>query len=334
MSETKTPVLTDKQRAWANAFLRAMGGSGSVDAKSAPPPRKVTGKTTTPPQSELGKKLEEVDQQVSQEVRSGRDQLAGKGEIDISRKKLIGRSGDKGFKTGVVGEVDKLMEEVDRALSSGGRVDERALGQLRAKLVTEQKDYRDGIEGEKNRAKREQRQKKVDAIQTRIDGLDKLVSASGRQDKAREDAVTEMSVEDRAKMLGANPEMLNAVIAAKPAAKELGEMLALLDATLQDKAVKALMDAHGGDTGYMELICETVVGGELAKAKDQGTFLRSNSMATKIMTAYSKGPESKTFIKGVADNTMVWLKPSRPIEIDPEKETDEGKRALSLASLI
>ena len=334
MSETKTPVLTDKQRAWANAFLRAMGGSGSVDAKSAPPPRKVIGKTTTPPQSELGKKLEEVDQQVSQEVRSGRDQLAGKGEIDISRKKLIGRSGDKGFKTGVVGEVDKLMEEVDRALSSGGRVDERALGQLRAKLVTEQKDYRDGIVGEKNRAKREQRQKKVDAIQTRIDGLDKLVSASGRQDKAREDAVTQMSAEDRAKMLGANPEMLNAVIAAKPAAKELGEMLALLDATLQDKAVKALMEAHGGDAGYMELICETVVGGELANAKDQGTFLRGNSMATKIMTAYSKGPESKTFLKDVTDNTMVWLKPSRPVEIDPVLEADEEKRNLSLASLI
>src|SRR5487761_2340832 len=254
MSTTTTPVLTDKQRAWANAFLRAMGGSGSVEAKSAPPPQttppvKGTGKTTTTtaPKSELGTKLDALDQEVGKELRAGRDQLAGKGEIDISRKKLIGRSLDKGFKTGVVSEVDQLLEAVDRQLASGGRVDERALGQLRAKLVTEQKDYRDGIQGEKNRAKREQRQKKVDAIQTRIDGLDKLVSASGRQDKAREDAVTQMSVEDRAKMLGANPEMLNAVIAAKPAPKELAEVLALLDSATQDKAVKALMDAHGGD---------------------------------------------------------------------------------------
>ena len=334
MSETTTPVLTDKQRAWANAFLRAMGGSGSVEGKRAPTPQQVMGKTTTAPKSELGAKLEKLDESVSEELRAGRDQLAGKGEIDISRKKLIGRSSDKGFKTGVVSEVDKLMAEVDRALSSGGRVDERALGQLRAKLVTEQKDYRDGIGGEKNRAKREQRQKKVDAIQTRIDGLDKLVSASGRQDKAREDAVTQMSAEDRAKMLGANPEMLTAVIAAKPAAKELAEVLALLDATLQDKAVKALMDAHGGDAGYMELLCETVVGGELAKATSPGTFLRSNTMASKLMGAYAKGPESQTFMKGVADNAMVWLKPSRPIEIDPQKEKNKGKRESSLASLI
>ncbi len=340
MSTTTTPVLTDKQRAWANAFLRAMGGSGSVEAKSAPTPQKtppkVTGKTTTTtaPKSELGTKLDALDQEVGKELRAGRDQLAGKGEIDISRKKLIGRSSDKGFKTGVVSEVDKLMAAVDRQLASGGRVDERALGELRAKLVTEQTNYRNGIQGEKDRAKREQRQKKVDAIQTRIDGLDKLVSASGKQDKAREDAVTQMSAEDRAKMLGANPEMLNAVIAAKPAPKELAEVLARLDSSLQDKAVKALMDAHGGDTGYMELMCEAVVGGELAKVVSTGTFLRGNTMASKVMTAYAKGPESQGFLKDVADNTMVWLKPSRPIEIDPDKEKDKGKRERSLASLI
>ncbi|MGC8477256.1 MAG: hypothetical protein ACP5NP_12950 [Acetobacteraceae bacterium] len=336
MSETK-PVLTEKQRAWANAFLKAMGGVGSVDVKLAPPPEKVNpvkGPTVAPPKPELGGKLGKLDEELTEDLRSARDQLAGKGEIDISRKKVLGRSSDKGFKTGVVAAVDKLMEEVDRALSKGGPVDERALGLLREKLVTEQKKYQDGTEGEKNRALREQRQRKVTAIQTRIDGLDRLVKASRQQGEAREDAVTQMNPEERAKMLQANPGMLNAVIAAKPPAKELGEMLALLDGSVQNEAVKALMDAHGNDAGYMELICETVVGGELAKAKDQGTFLRSDNIASKVTTAYSKGAQSQSFLKSVAENTKEWLRPSRRIEIDPTKGADEDLQKRSVAELV
>lgn len=335
MSETK-PVLTEKQRAWANAFLKAMGGVGSVDVTLAPPPEKVKpvkGQTVAPPKPELGGKLGKLDEELTEDLRSARDQLAGKGEIDISRKKLIGRSGDKGFKTGVVAEVDKLMEEVDRALSKGGPVDERALGLLREKLATEQKKYRDGIEGEKDRGKREQRQKKVTAIQTRIDGLDKLIEASRQQGTAREDAVMQMSPVERARMLDANPGMLNAVIGAKPPAKEVAEVLGLLDPASQNDAVKALMEAHGRDAGYMDLICETALGGQLTTAKAD-TFLRQDNIATKIMTAYSKGPESQRFLKDITENTKEWLKPSRRIEIDPTKGADEDLQKRSEADLV
>ncbi|MDE2007214.1 MAG: hypothetical protein KGI51_11650 [Rhodospirillales bacterium] len=336
MSETKTPVLTDKQRAWANAFLRAMGGTGEVTAKTAPQP--VKGGTRTPPKPELGGKLGEKEQAVGEGVLQAREKLVGKGE-DVSRKTLFGRSGDKGFKTGVVAEVDKLMEAVDRQLARGGRVSQDSvpgLEQLRKKLVEEQGKYREGIQGEKDKAKREQRQKKVEAIQARLDGLAKLIEASREQDSAREQVVKDMTLEERAKALETNPEMMQAIVQAKPPPHAIADILLAMSVTGSaiDQMIRTLVDTHGGDAAYLETICERVVGNVAAETKQVGTFLRTNSAATKLTKVYAETGKGKELLEDLANYTKVWLTPSRKIEIDPTKENDPEARKEALTSLV
>ncbi|MDE2581937.1 MAG: hypothetical protein KGL52_09905 [Rhodospirillales bacterium] len=335
MSETKTPVLTDKQRAWANAFLRVLGGTGEVTAKTAPQLKK--GKTKTPPKPELGGKLGEKEQAVGEGVRQAREKLVGKGE-DVSRKTTFGRSGDKGFKTGVVAEVDKLMEAVDRQLERGGQVNEDSvpgLRELRNKLVGEQTRYREGIKGEKDEAKRAQRQKKVEAIQSRLDGLDNLIQASGKQVSEREQAVKDMTLEERAKALETNPEMMQAIVQAKPPPHAIADILLAMSVTGSaiDRMIKTLVDTHGGDAAYIETICERVVGDVVAKTSQVSTFLRTNSAATKLTKVYAETGGGKELLDDLEKDAKIWLTPSRKIEIDPTKEKDPEARKESLTSL-
>jgi len=342
MSGQKTatlPVLTDKQRAWANAFLKAMGGKGAVEATAKPQEQRPRrGNTPVPP--ELAGGLGGLETSVQGGVQQARDKLAGEDE-DISRKKRIGKSVDKGFKQNVADPVDKILEAVDGILARGGAVNEiilPAVTDLREKLVTSRTGYQQSNQREKDRGKREQRQRKIDAVTTRLDALDELIKASGGMQKDRTDALAELDAAGKAKLLAANPEICKAVIAAKPPAAELADLITNAPADAVDAFIEEAIKAHSGDSAYMEVLCERCLGAELSKAeKDPATFMRGNTVGSKLTKAYAASGDGGAFLNDVCDNTKVWLgsvNSSRPIEIDPVKEEDGRKREEGVGRLL
>ena len=336
MSHTNTqlPVLTDKQRAWANAFLRVLGGQGEVKA-TAPTPQSPRSRGVTPP-PELKDGLDTLDREVNQPLREQRDKLAGVGE-DIRRKKLVGYSADKGYKKDVSGEVDKILIAVDTALARGGAVNDTTvplLAGLREKLAQAQKDYTEGMVGERDVKKRDQRGVKADAIAKRLDALDKLITASNLAQTERMNKIAELEPDEQAQMLAANPELMRAIVAAKPAPDKIADILSAMKDG--DALVEQLVAAHGGDAAYMDALCERVLGNELPKkaTKDGNTFMRGNTAASKLTKAYAMSGETQGFMGELAENSQVWLKPSRKIEIDPNKEPSKGKRDTAVGELI
>jgi hypothetical protein len=346
MSHTNVtqPVLTDKQRAWANAFLRAMGGRGTVTATDAPPPPRGRSRNAPPPPPELRGELGTLDgttDQGTDRLRRQRDLLGGEGE-DIRRKKLIGKSTDKGYSRRVSDPVDRVLALVDDMIARGGAIDERTLPQLtdlRDQLRTSRTHYSDGLEGEKDRKKREQRQKKIDAITTRLGALDTLIAEGERAQNLREVAVVQLKPAERAKMLAANPEMRKAVVAGKPAPDELADLLTATAANDMDALVKEIVDAHGSDAAYMEQLCERVVALDLGGDRETGgqtTFMRGNSAATKITKAYAMTGETGEYLGEMQTNTKVWLGSvgtGQPIEIDPVRTDSEETIRQSQARL-
>jgi hypothetical protein len=333
MSNAKTtlPVLTEKQRAWANAFLRVLGGKGEVKVTTATPPSPRSSSKTLPPKDGF----ETLDEKVNQPLLEQRDKLAGVGE-DIRRKKTIGYSKDKGFKKNVADEVDKILKAVDQVLARGGVVNEQnlpALNGLREKLVIQEEAYRRKQEGGKKDKLNEQRNVKADAIAERLKALDELISASGKTQNRRVEKLAELDATERAKLLDANPELRKAVVAGKPAPDDLADLLSA--SKDGDGLVAEIMAAHAGDTAYMEALCERVLGNELqAGVKGGNTFMRGNSAASKLTKAYALSGDSQDFMKDLADGAQVWLKPSKKIEIDPNKESDKGKRDNAVQSLM
>ena len=313
MSETKTkPVLTEKQIAWANAFLRAMGGKGNVEATIAPKPV-VTKGSKTPPPEDLKGDLGTLETTAKQGLQEARDQLVGKDE-DVSRKKFIGKSIDKGYTDRVTTEVNKIIDAVDKLISSGKEMDDNireTLLTLHSKLEEGQAHYRDAITGNKKDVKLDkQRQDKVDAIGERMEAITRLMSESTRTQFKREDEVTKLNPKERAKMLKANPEMLKAVISAKPAPAELADVLSEMGDSA-DGMIKQIIAAHGTDTAYMELLCDKTVGNDLKGASAggniEGTFFRGNSTATKLTKAYAMTGETPAFLKGIDTDAKEWL---------------------------
>lgn len=338
MSHANTlPVLTDKQRAWANAFLRVLGGQGEVRATAPTPPSPRSRGVTPPPELKDG--LDTLDREVNQPLREQRDKLAGVGE-DIRRKKLVGYSADKGYKKDVSGEVDKILGAVDTALARGGAVNDTTvplLAGLREKLAQAQKDYTEGMVGEKDVKKREQRGVKADAIAKRLDALDNLITASNQAQTERMRKVAELEPGEQAQMLAAHPELMRAVVAAKPAPDKIADILSAMGTSDgADKLVEQLVAAHSGDAAYMEALCERVLGNELTqkKTKDGNTFMRGNTAASKLTKAYAMAGETQGLMGELAEGAQVWLTPSRKIEIDPNKEPDKGKRDTAAGQLI
>lgn len=334
MSNAKTtlPVLTEKQRAWANAFLRVLGGQGEVKATTATPPSPRS-KTTSPP--ELKDDLNTLEREVNQPLLEQRDKLAGVGE-DIRRKKTIGYSSDRGYKKNVTDEVDKILKAVDDVLSRGGVVNEKnlpALNGLREKLVIQEQAYRNKQEGGKKDKLNEQRNVKADAIAERLEALDSLISQSKNSQNVRVEKLAELDAAERAKLLDANPELRKAVVAGKPAPDELADLLSA--SKDGDGLVAEIMAAHAGDDAYMESLCERVLDNELqAGVKGGNTFMRGNTAASKLTKAYAMSGETQGFMKGLGEDAQVWLNPSKKIEIDPNKESDKDKRDNAVRSLI
>ena len=343
MSETKTkPVLTEKQIAWANAFLRAMGGKGNVQATIAPKPV-VTKGSKTPPPEDLKGDLGTLETTAKQGLQEARDQLVGKDE-DVSRKKFIGKSIDKGYTDRVTTEVNKIIDAVDKLISSGKEMDDNireTLLTLHDKLGEGQAHYRDAITGDKKDVKLDkQRQDKVDAIGERMEAITRLMSESTRTQFRREDEVTKLNPKERAKMLKANPEMLKAVISAKPAPAELADVLSEMGDSA-DGMIKQIIAAHGTDTAYMELLCDKTVGNDLKGASAggnlEGTFFRGNSTATKLTKAYAMTGETPAFLKGIDTDAKEWLgdvSPETPIEIDPDKNDNQEVIDKSVLALV
>lgn len=339
------PILTDKQRAWANAFLRAMGGQGTVTS-TAPveSPRRGRDRNQPPPTPELRGDLGTLDTNTDQgtgRLQEQRDRLGGQDE-DIRRKKLIGKSTDKGYTKRVSDPVDRVLGIVDGLIARGGTIDETTLPELtdlREQLVDSRTHYRDEIEGEKSKSKREQRQKKVDAINDRLDALDTLIAEGLRAQRLREAAVAQLSPTERAKMLADNPEMRKAVVAAKPDPNELADLLSATPSNDMDDLVREIVAAHGSDATYMERLCERVVGNdkETEQKGGQKTFMRGNSAATKLTKAYAMTGGTEAYLGELRTSTGVWLNgvnEGQPLEIDQDKTQDQGTIDRSQDALI
>jgi len=146
--------------------------------------------------------------------------------------------------------------------------------------------------------------------------------------------IAELEPDEQAQMLAANPELMRAVVAAKPAPDKIADILSVTKDG--DALVEQLMAAHSGDAAYMEALCERVLGNELAqkKTKDGNTFMRGNTAASKLTKAYAMAGETQGLMGELAEDAKVWLKPSRKIEIDPNKEPDKGKRDTAVEQLI
>jgi hypothetical protein len=344
-------VLTEKQRAWANAFLKVLGGQGEVKATTATPP---SPRSKVKPPPELSGGLDTLDQKVDQPLREQRDKLAGVGE-DIRRKKTIGYSSDRGFKKNVAEEVDKILKAVDLVLSRGGEVSEKnlpALNGLREKLVIQEQGYLKKQEGGKEDKLNEQRNVKAEAITERLKALDALILQSKNSQNVRMQKLTELDQteldklpDDRpetlkaavtakqVKLLDANPQLRKAVVGGKLAPDVLADLLSV--SKNLDGLVADIVAAHAGDAAYMELLCERVLGNELKNGEKGGaTFMRGNSAASKLTKAYAMTGDTQGFMEELAKGAQVGLTPSKKIEIDPNKEKDKEKRESGVKSLL
>lgn len=265
----------------------------------------------------------------------------GEGE-DIRRRRKVGpvplplKSRDKGYRTNVADPADALAAEVDLLLRQGVALSGDTLRKavaLRDELVRQRDHYSGNLAGEKNRTKGEQRQRKIDAINRRIDGLDDLL----RQADAREVAWCAIANADS----GGSDEV--------------------------DDTIEEMVAQHGDDPRFMEGLFSHAIGAQIQKelytdgrpltgkdllsAKQQ--LFRINNPATKLAVEYAaKSDEGGNYLRGCRNLMKGALPPQdesqdiEPLEIDPakvkmpedasEQEIAEGidRRLARLAGIV
>jgi hypothetical protein len=216
MSDTKLK-LTEKQRLWANAFLKAMGEQSQIDKVEV----KTDGKQKT---SGLKGKLSEFEGFVEHRQREDVEELtpgiSGEGE-DISREK---KSLDLRYKKKVVKPVNELLESADKLIKEG-KLDSE-LETLRQDLQERYSHYFKNLQGEDDDDKGEQRGKKMVAIKDRIDAIMELqqkLKESGEQERTFQ--VDFMTEGEQSKSLKENPEILKGMVAKEPDVEKLAKLM-------------------------------------------------------------------------------------------------------------
>ena len=338
MSDTKI-ALTDKQRQWATAFLQAMGGKGTVDNVTTRR-ESGTGKTAKP---ELSESLRDhVD------IAKVRDNLAGKDEV-IERRSWKDR--DRKYKQNVVKRVDDLLSAVDKLLKKSAPITPEMVPSLKGvknQLILEDLNYDGkidllGEEPDTEPAKQQFLDKKKhlvskrDAVRDRASALTRLIELSQANlssGDGRKGEIAKLDPATQAQMLVDNPEMFNAILAAKPPAAGLAKILSALPAKQADPFIKQLIESHADDQQYMEALCEGVLGVELEKSGiDGNTFMRSNSVGSKLTGAYSKTGAGAELVSDCIENTKTWadrFKNGQTGELNPAREKNAEKRSQAI----
>ena len=299
MSGSKTALkLTEKQRLWANAFLAYMGETSEIKKEELAKPGRFS---KAPVHEKFEGGLETLDTTIDSQAQSflerERSGISGTGE-DISRG---GSSKDRGYRSNVSEPVDDMLQSADRLIKEGkfgSEVDE-----LIESLREEYKHYHGNLKGEKDQAKIEQRQRKMDAIQKRIQALKNLqVNLSGLQDE-REIAIGLMeSDKERAAAVVKNPELLKGIIAKKPSAKNLAELLAASSLVADDanQIADLIFQAVGKDSKFLnDFAAEMIKAG--GKDEKLTTFFREHSLVVAVATRAVAGDKDGAAFLGSVD---------------------------------
>lgn len=316
MSGTQLPALSKEQRAWANAFLQLLGGTKMTQE---PPKNRSRGKQPTPQTSELQGGLTNLETQVSGQFEQARRELSGEGE-NTRRKTTFGQSTDKGYREKVVDEVDRFIEEVDELIAQGegGNLQSKAV-YLRAQLNRQLTHYEEAKKKKSSKEKTRQRDQKIEAIQKRLDALDKFVTEGESVAQERLTQLYLLEPEARAKLLKENPDIRKAVVSGKPHADELALMLNQTSGDGQDAFVKDIIEIHSDDPDYLRQVCNQVLQLDTSN-QQQNAFLRGNSGVTKLMTAFCKSqPDTQNLLSGIEEKARTWGRSAGRIEADDYK---------------
>ncbi len=263
-------------------------------------------------------------------------------EDDIKRKGLLFDSIDANYKKNVMAVVKQTMQAVQPHLEDPTQNPSEpitALDEGMAALAKARLHYAD-VKGITDRKHLEQRQKKVEAIDSHLAEMKKIA------DKFR--GVLKVKMQPVLDMLTAASDLKDKdLVAYQQAMKDFGKELnqdedlrkgffqtvgpehsdLLLDAiedqeiTARDKLCRELAVSRAGDSAFMDVICERAVKREGAKATDKGTFFRGTSLASKLTAIYaSNSPGGKAFCGRVNDTVAEKFKGKGPMEIDKNKD--------------
>ena len=320
-SKLKTPALTDQQRAWANAFLELMGGQTQ---QRGPAPK---GRQPRPQLDQLQGSLGRLEGQVTQREQEARRQLSGEGE-QISRGKLIGSSKDKGFQQNVAEEVDRFIAEVDRLVGDGASfVMLPQATTLRAQLSRQLTHYQKAGTKKDSREKTEQRARKVQAIQNRLDALDKFVTESSALGQERMAKVVMMMPEEQAQALTENPDVRRGVIAGKPDPAQFAELLDKLpnNDNSRDAFVDDIVALAGDDPEYIDALSKALAKRE-GNVQQRQAFFRGGEMTVKLMKKFCMTSEPVQELTGSVDKQgRKWVQSVGRVEFDENFLRDKEK---------
>jgi hypothetical protein len=280
MSDTKLK-LTEKQREWANAFLRAMGEESQIgvdEIEVAPEKRSFFKKK---PETGLKGELVQFDgtlDQISKErLNAARNEIIGLGE-KITRPR---GSLDLGYRKNVAGDVDQVLQEADRLIKEGKFGP--SIGDLVDRLQVQYEHYAGRVDGEQDSNKITQRRAKMAAIKLRQNALLRLKDQLADVDNDRVRKAQEMEAHIKGKVLIDNPEILDGILAKKPTAPNLADFLSGINfgkdgnGTIVDKIV----DKFKGDPEYLNILTSLLLFNGTAKEKSS-TFFRGDSFANRM----------------------------------------------------
>lgn len=297
MSGTKLALrLSEKQRAWANAFLDAMGEDSLIGQDDlAKPSMFKKGPVEAPLGGVLGELDTPIDERLSQVIESSSDEIGGVGE-DISR---VGGSKDRGYRKEIAEPVDAMLEQADVLIKQnklGSEVDKLVVA-----LREQSRRYFANLKGEKDPAKIDQRNRKIDAIDKRISALERLQNEVSGAQTERSFQAQLMDEKDRGKALKENPEIFNAIVAKKPDPENLAGLLTSTDFG-NDKEmlpfIEKVIAEHGKDPAYMAKLCGKALRMQGLKEGDS-TFFRGTSVANVLANrAVMADPESRESVDG------------------------------------
>jgi GTPase-activator protein for Ras-like GTPase len=317
MSGTTQVDLSTEQRAWANAFIRLMGGT-----TFGKPGNKRSRRTGGPLQGRL-----QTERQRINAPTLGRDELSGKDE-DVTRKTTFGRSTDKGFRTKVMDVVDQFLQEVDDLIAGGpGPEINQHVEDLRLKLQQQRASYNEALKKKDTPKKTDQRGRKVQAIDDRLKALDRfeidlLISAQERQI-----ILSNLNDRERAQALLDNPEIRRKVIESRPQPNELAKLFTSTTSNKQDELLKDILDIHGKDQGYlMEVAREATV--IVTANEDRNAYMRGNSAGSKLLRDICLSCEStQELTQMVGTDATDWAKSVGLIEVESDKMDGMEPRA-------
>ncbi len=256
-------------------------------------------------------------------------------EDDIKRKGLLFDSIDANYKKNVMAVVKQTMQAVQPHLEDPTQNPSEpiaALDEGMAALAKARLHYAD-VKGITDRKHLEQRQRKVEAIDSHIAEmkkiadkfravlklkmqpvLDMLQSANDLKDK--DHGAYAQAMKDFGKELEWDEDLRKGFFqtVGSEHAETLIDIIEDQDINARDKLARELAISRAGNSEFMDVMCERAVKHEGAKATDKGTFFRGTSLASKLTAIYAaNSPGGKAFCAKVNDTVAEKFKGKGPM---------------------